>query len=160
MEWPLDIEPALQVLVGLGLLLLLAGLGIWLWRRRRKVMPHQLELQETVTAYRYRNPAFYRMMRQFWERGLDEALLERPDVEAALRLLSTLRERRRDEVRRKDLGSSLLQLESKESKSEARQIQAAILTILRTIYLDPDLRRILPAEAESELDRLLDSLTD
>jgi LPXTG-motif cell wall-anchored protein len=129
----------------------LLALVAWLLLRRRR--PRTADLGIDLDDYRQQNPCFFKAIRAVSEQGLVDQLKERGDVRAALKLLATRDAERRS--RKKDRRSSMLDLPG---KIDNRQ-DAAVMTILRAIYMDEVLCHALPNEVLGEVDRYLDSLT-
>lgn len=136
------------IVVGAILLAIIA----WLLLRRRRP---RVDLGIDLDVYRKRNPCFFKVLSAVRDQGLVEQLKERGDVRAALKLLATRDAERRS--REKDRRSSLLDLPGQ--PEHARRQEAAVLTILRAVYMDEVLCHALPAEVVGEVDRYLDSLT-
>lgn len=157
----LEIEPFLAILFLTGLLLLVAVIALYFWKKREEQLEaSRVDLDELLTAYEGDNPAFVKIMQIYRSKESLGELLENPEVEAALRELASRKAKSAEQQKRtrKDLGSSLLELSRPQQQRDLRS-QAVMLTILRSIYSDHQLRRALPAAAEEELDALLESLT-
>ncbi len=136
------------IVVGAILLAVIA----WLLLRRRRP---RVDLGIDLDVYRKRNPCFFKVLSAVQEQGLVEQLKERGDVRAALRLLATRDAERRS--REKDRRSTLFDLPGQ--PEQARRQDAAVMTILRAVYMDEVLCHALPSEVVGEVDRYLDSLT-
>lgn len=160
MEWPVNMNLELTILLAAALLLVVAAiLAFVLVRRKGSTQNEASSVEATFAAYRDSHPSFYRILSSL--KGGDELsqLLERGDVRAAVRLLETRRPAQRKQEARRSKERGMLDLGTSDDSSADRTVQAAMLTIIRAVYLDDDLRRSLPEGADSELDRLLESLT-
>jgi len=150
MGWPLDLTQMLLLAGGTGGLLLLICV-LLLIRRRRRAGPRDFGFD--LTAYRKRNPGFVHALQAIADRGLGKELSRRGDVRAAFRLL---KERGGAQRRPKpDRRTSLLELRVPPDP----RVDAAILTILRAVYMEEGLRAAVPVEAQREIDSYLDGLT-
>lgn len=160
MEWPVNMNLELAILLAAALLLVVAAvLAFVLVRRKNRSQNESSSLEVTFAAYRDSHPSFYRILSSL--RGGDELnqLLERGDVRAAFGLLETRRPAQGQQASRRGNQRGMLDLGTTDDSSVDRTVQAAMLTIIRAVYLDDNLRRSLPEGAHSELDRLLESLT-
>lgn len=158
LDWIQNLQDQLGLSGDQGVLILivfaavLLALIAWLLLRRRRP---RAELGIDLDAYRKQNPCFFKVITAVREQGLVDQLKERGDVRAALKLLATRDAERRS--RQKDRRSSLLDLPGQPAKT--RHQDAAVMTILRAVYMDEVLCHALPSEVVGEVDRYLDSLT-
>lgn len=144
----LSADQALLILIVIVAALL--ALVAWLLLRRRHP---RADLGIDLEAYRNQNPCFFKVIMAVSEQGLVDELKERGDVRAALTLLANRAAERRSRTR--DRRSSLLDLPS---QTDNRQ-DAAMMTIMRAVYMDEVLCHALPLDVVGEVDRYLDSLT-
>lgn len=159
MEGALKLEPFLIAVILCGGLLFLAGVVILSMRRRRLSKAEGLnDLKATIAAYKANNPHFYRIMEPFLEGKQGADLLKRGDIRAALKLLSAKVPRARSPLEGR--GTVLHLADSGSEGKPDPRTQAAMLTILRAVYLDAQLYRLLPPGVNDELDHLLDTLTE
>lgn len=149
----LELEQIVLILIIGGAILLVVALTIWLRYRRRKRVSLKV-LGVDLESFRSKNPCFHSVMKAVQERGLEDVLGRRGDVRAAFKLLGeqSLLEQAR---KKKDRRASLLDV----PVPTDRRIDAAIMTVLRAVYMDEGTRRALTAEALAEMDQFLDSLT-
>ena len=142
------------ILAGSGALLLAAMLAAYFVRRRRRLDP-DAEVDPTVGRFRTSHPAFYRIMRSF-QRHYDLAeILSRGEVRDAFRLL----QRHADGGQSPPAAGNTLRLNGLTGKLSDERVQAAMLTILRSIYMDERFVAQLDPEVHRELDQLLDTLS-
>lgn len=140
-------------ILGISGLLLLFALAAALLRRRRNRLDPDSDVDPTVAAFRVTHPAFYRIMRSF-QRNHDLAeILSQGEVRDSFRLLQ-LRTEGGSPVAGSPLG-----LNDPAAAVNDERLQAAMLTILRGIYMEERFTAGLEPEAHKELDRMLDSLT-
>lgn len=142
-------DQALLILIVVGAVLL-AVIAWFLLRRRRP----KADLGIDLDAYRNQNPCFFKVVMAVSEQGLVDQLKERGDVRAALKLLATRDAERRS--RQKDRRSSMLDLPGQQGDNRR---EAAVMTILRAVYMDEVICHALPSDVVGEVDRYLDSLT-
>jgi hypothetical protein len=151
MGWPLELDQILVIAVGAGVILLLVSVVLLVRRRRRRAPVTGFGFD--LATYQGRNPGFVHALQAIADRGLLEELSRRGDVRAALRLLKERGGAQRP--RKRDRRTSLLD----RPPPVDQRVDAAILTILRAVYMDEGLRRAVPGEAQREIDRYLDGLT-
>lgn len=176
MGWPLTLDPRAwdsvqQMVVGaVAVILLLVLLAVVRGRRRRaeaRAAQWSTEggeirdsrrlrraLEETLIAYRKSHPLFYQFLTTFQEEHALDDLFEHEEVDAAFARLTFHRDRQETARSR-----STLHLDTASAGKGDREIRAAMVTILRALYLKPEFRRELTSQAVQELDTLLDSLT-
>lgn len=161
MEWPVNMSLELLILLAVAILLIFAAvLALVFSRRKRRKVTAATSVEATFAAYRESHPSFYRILSSLKGGKELNQLLERGDVRAAVRLLETRRASQVDKEGSRGNERGLLDLNARGGDvSLDRTVQAAMLTIIRAVYLDEDLRQSLPKGADSELDRLLESLT-
>jgi hypothetical protein len=138
----------LLIVVGAVVLALVA----WLLLRGRRRPKADLGID--LDTYRNQNPCFFKVVQAVSDQGLVDQLKERGDVRAALKLLATRDAERRS--RQKDRRSSMLDLPGQQ---EDNRREAAVMTILRAVYMDEVICHALPSDVVGEVDRYLDSLT-
>jgi hypothetical protein len=163
-----------QLLAGGALVVLLAAVLILLLRRRARgdrtppaerrelaeADPRVKDLTATLEGYRHSHPVFYRVMQTLREsQGLDRLVME-AEVADATACLRRHRATVAPEPRGKASGRALLHLSAPGDRQAQREIRSAMLTILRVVYASDNYRAALAASSDSEVDRLLDSLTD
>ncbi|MEJ2077659.1 MAG: hypothetical protein P8020_20205 [Acidobacteriota bacterium] len=143
-------DQAVLILIVLGAVLL--AVIAWLLLRRRR--PRSVDLGIDLDLCRQQNPCLFKVVMAVSEQGLADQLRERGDVRAALKLLATRDAERR--ARQKDRRSSMLDLPGQQADNRR---DAAVMTILRAVYMDEVLCRALPSDVVGEVDSYLDSLT-
>lgn len=115
------------------------------------------ELRQTLDAYRQSHPLFCEILKAFQEKRSLDDLFENDEVEVAFGKLTFYKDQKERRVKERSVASLLLE---KDDPGRGRDIKAAMVTILRALYLNPQFRRELSPAVEANLDRLLDSLTD
>jgi len=178
MEWPVKLEDVLEwlrsspinqaiVIGGVVLLLLVVILLIRSRRSRHKGPVARGALgrldgrtQEVLELYRESHPAFYRIVEEYRQHQvLDQLLLTDPDFAAAFEKLKKLKSKAERQTRDKRV--SALQISAAgDRESVNKETRAAMLTILRVLYLNRDAGTAVTPQADADLDRLLESLTD
>jgi hypothetical protein len=154
MDWSI-VSPELLIGIGAGAVLLFAVLFILAFRGRRsnrrfdRLQPRKA-VRQTAKAYKQSHPAFYEIIRVCEKNRLIDRLLEEEEVAHAF---ATLYRKRRNHGT-KPITNSVLDL-----GSPHRQIEAAMITIVRSLYFQADLQGCLDPKADAELDRLLETLT-
>ena len=133
----------------------LAGLLILRRRRRRKSHFWGKEQTGALEALRASHPEFFRIMADLQQRRRPDEVFRHQEAQAAFNKILAHQARRQSSAKK---GGSLLDLAPAEAGHGRRTLDAAVLTILRTLYLDPELKKVLTPEAEEELDHYLDAL--
>ncbi len=160
-QWTQLIQQPLYQAAGailVGLLLL-----VWLWRRRRpkpvpKATPERPDgLWRIVSAYEESHPSFFFILNSFQANHPIDQLCRNREVMDAFQRLDRLRAASTPPPSSNKRTSSLHLIPP--PKSDSRAPQAAMATILRSIFHNVDYTRDLPNRAHEELDRFLDSLT-
>lgn len=136
--------------------LVLAGVLIWRWRHhRREGHSWGKEESDALEALRASHPEFFRIMTDIRQRRRPGQVFRHDEAQAAFDKILAHQARRASSGKK---GGSLLDLAPAEADHGRRTLDAAVLTILRTLYLDPELKKALTPEAEQELDHYLDAL--
>ncbi len=149
-------QAAGAILVGLMLL-------VWLWRRRRpkpvpRAAPERPDgLWRIVSAYKESHPSFFFILDSFQANHPIDQLCRNREVMDAFQRLDRLRGASKPSAAPDKRTSSLHLIPP--PRTDSRAPQAAMATILRSIFRDADYTRELPSQAHEELDRFLDSLT-
>ncbi len=160
---PVEVRILLVAVAFTAVLLLFLGILKWIGSRRgrsrqgRQFVQSEKVLRETLSAYRETHPDFYRVLRIFQKKRLLDDLVESDDVALAFAKLRT--HKRSKEARRKKSSSSLLITPATGIHRSGKEVSAAMITILRALNLDPEMRKELPEDVEGDLDRALDTLT-
>jgi hypothetical protein len=153
-HWSVD-YPIVLIGAVVGVVLLFALLLILVSRWRSKStrfdpLHPRKAVRMTLKAYKQSHPPFYEIVRVCEKERLIERLMEYEEVSRAF---STLYRTRHNQGK-KTITNSVLNL-----GSPRRQVEAAMVTIVRNLYFHSDLRSCLTPQADDELDRLLESLT-
>lgn len=143
------------VLAGAAVLLLFALLIIRWLRSRRAGHIWGKEQTGAMEALRSSHPEFFRIMKDIQQHRRPDEVFRHQDALAAFEKILAHQARRKSSGKK---GAALLDLAPAEAGHGRRTVDAAVLTILRTLYLDPDLQKALTPEAEQELDHYLDAL--
>lgn len=137
---------------------------VWLFFRNRrpkaapKAAPEQPEgLWRIVTAYEDSHPSFFYILQSFQANHTIDQLCRNREVMDAFQRLDRLRGGASSRTATNKRTPSL-QLSSPVANNSSAP-QAAMTTILRSIFHNADYARDLPNQAHEELDRFLDSLT-
>ena len=142
----------LSIIIFSGVIMLVAVLTAIYRRQRRSGDRVDDGDDPTIAAFRNSHESFYRILQIFQQRhDLAEILSER-DVRDAYKLLRL--KNNRPETR----ADSPLQLQDPSREISEERLQAAMLTILRAIYMDERLVADLDPSAHEELDRLLEGI--
>jgi len=180
MEWALKFgdvldwlrsSPMNQAIVGVGVILLLLVVILLVRRRRSRARKAAAAVvggpigrvggptEQVLELYRESHPAFYRIVDEYRrQQGLDQFLNE-PDFASAFQRLKSLKSK--TDRQKRDKRVSALQISAAgERENVNKETRAAMLTILRVLYLNRSPETTLTPQADAELDRLLESLTD
>jgi len=156
MEWSL--EPRILLAFVTGAIVLVAASLLILGLRRRAASSGANQLKSIVSSYPGLDPGLVRIMKSLLETGLVNELAGQDDVQKALRSLSI----RFGEHRKKNpqrIPGSVLAVPIEVDSSDDRNVDPALVTILRAAYFSRKVSEQLPEETVRELDQLLDSLT-
>jgi LPXTG-motif cell wall-anchored protein len=159
-------------IIAVGAAVILLALAIWMIVRRRKKAPAKLVkttsvaqsahtgLQEVFDAYRLSHPSFYNIIAAVQEsRHLDE-FMSSTEFAGAIAKLRIWQAARRASRSDKEAKQGILRIDATTRADQSNhEVRAAMITILRILYSSPDVSKSLASRAESEMDRLLESLT-
>jgi hypothetical protein len=177
MEWPVKVgdvlewlrsSPINQAIVVGGVVLLLVVVILLIRSRKARARKRPVvealgrldgRTQEVLELYRVSHPAFYRIVDEYRQQQVLDHLLTDPDFAAAFEKLKTLKSKAERQSRDKRV-SALQITAAGDRESVSRETRAAMLTILRVLYLNRDFTTELTPQADADLDRLLESLTD
>ncbi|HUV12398.1 MAG TPA: hypothetical protein VMY18_02080 [Acidobacteriota bacterium] len=156
MEWAL--EPRIVFAFATGAIVLIAASLLIVGWRKRTASCGTNQLRNIVSSYPGLDPGLVRIMKSLLETGLVDELTRQKDVQKAIQSLSTRFGELHKKGRQRTPGSVLavpLEIEP----SAGRNVDPALVTILRAAYFSPKVSEQLPVETVRELDQLLDSLT-
>jgi hypothetical protein len=139
------------------LLLVVAGGFFYFKRKRERRAELDRQLNRVLSNYRKSDPEFCRVLQRVVDYGYGPMLLSKGDARAAMRLLES---RCPPESARQRQTSSVLNLSGSASTPTDSRVTAAMVTILRSIYLDRKLVLELQGGIEEEMDIALDFLTE
>ena len=179
MEWPVKFGDVLEWLrsspinqaIVVGAVVLLLVVVILLIRSRKSRVSRKpvtqgglgrlldSRTQEVLELYRESHPAFYRIVDEYRQHQVLDQLLTDPDFAAAFDRLKMLKSKAERQSRDKRV-SALLITAAGDRENVNKETRAAMLTILRVLYLNRDATTGLTPQADADLDRLLESLTD
>lgn len=143
-----------EILLGVALLgVVVLVVVVLLWRRRRAPTPNE-SVDRMMESMRLTHPSFFVALSYVRKAGLMGEFMERDEVRRAVEILANADEQRKN--RRRDRRGALLSLTP---GSGDVKTQAALLTVLRSIYLDDRVRPGLPPKTLDDLDRFLETLT-
>ncbi len=158
MDWTRLIAEPQYAAAAAGVVALL--LALWLLRRRRRSAAAGAKrsegLWQIIAAYRETHPSFYFILQAFQANHAVDQLCHDRDVMEAFQRLDRLRSASKPSP---DARNSTLRLLKPEQDEAVRAPQAAMTTILLSVFRDPQYAADLPPQAAEELDRFLDSLT-
>lgn len=152
------------LLIAAGLLLLILLIVLVAKRRQRTkrvrggspgAEADRRDPRLVLARYRTSHPAFYRIMTAFQENHSMDRLLEGEEAKKAFARLSKI-----PTVPKKKGGgrTAVLSLSESEGSKSPPELEAAMLTLVRSIYMNPEYRNTLPGDSDRELDRFLDNL--
>jgi len=156
MEWSL--EPRILLAFATGAIVLVAASLLIVGLRKRRASAGANQLRSIVSSYPGLDPGLVRIMKSLLETGLVDELTRQKDVQKALQSLNTRFGKLRKKNRQRIPGS-VLAVPIEGAPSDDRNVDPALVTILRAAYSNPKVSDQLSAETVQELDQLLDSLT-
>ncbi len=168
LEW-IGKSPMNQLIVG-GAAIVLLLLILFLFRRRGKkvkvtnqaaarIQATKSDLKDVFEAYRLSHPAFYNVITQIQANRRLEDFMSNNEFAGAIAKLRLWQAVRVGVKPNKPTGVSPLTIQPPSQKANP-EVRAAMLTILRILYASPEVSQGLARSTETEMDKLLESLTE
>lgn len=138
--------------IGVALLILVAVAALLLCRRKAGGKATARALQQRLSRYENSHPFFFRVMTTFLQTHSLAELEEIPDARRALENLQLIQAPSSQGPHREVLKLG-------DSDSGLVETEAAMLTLMRTLYFNERLSEDLPQAWQLDIDRFLEALT-